>query len=827
MGSFGTALLAFLAIGQPPGQVTVDLGTWGGLVQEIARLEAARPPAYPFAIAKREIRVRFERGVTTGELDLEVEAFGGGKRSTIAVPLVGGEASLAEVAIDGSRAVAVQADGHYSALVDRPGRHRVQVRFAVGREEERFSRSFLLPLPPAPITRVAIDIPEKDLLVDIDGGVVLEERTTEKGTHVEGALDSRPGLSVRWQRRLTHKSHQEREMEVESLVLASISEEMIRTKTELRFKVTSGETDRVEIAVPSGLEVTRVAGEAVLQWTTAEGALIVLLRHLVEDDVKMIVEAETPRAIGGEGAKLAFLTPKNAKLREGYVAIEGRDGFEVTVASASGGEEVGTREVPSRLAALSDKPLLFAYRHRGAFPEISLGIVRNEEIDLAQAIIDDLEASTVLVEQGVEITKLRLYVRNNTRQYLGLHLPNGAIVTHALIDGAPFHPAAAKDPDGRERLLVPLRQSEKLSDSHPRQHVVKSDETLGEISLLYFNRTDRVEDILRANPGTDGHEIQVGQRLAIPASAGGVTIEESNSIVEIAYKVACERLSPIAIHKTGLPDMDIPVMNVTWHYYFPRAYEPVRFESNLKQLTSIRYDPLRRALQFLESAAHIQGAWAGDFSTGSYKNILDSRKAIYRRELQKQVTEAFSSFPLVGDRYRFTRVLLGDRPAALEIVYLERDLIPWVQWGALFVVLVLAARFAKSALDLGVRSAISREQFWSFALALLALLALSHFVLGVHRHLLLGIDAALVFVLVARVWMAKSRSALEGEPLRPLDLSRLWRAGLIARCVLASIAIGLALTYPLLLSMFVLALALALTVRHRLRTPRDTEADHA
>jgi hypothetical protein len=812
LAGFG-ALLALVTLGQDAGHVTVDLKTWTELIQEIARLEAEHPPPHAFAIAKRQVAVRFDRGVVEGDLEMDVESFARG-----AVPLIGAAASLSEVIVDGGHAVAVQQDGQYAVLVEKPGRHHVRVRFAVGREEERFTRSFVLPLPPAPVTKVALDIPEKDLVVDIGGGVVLEERATEHGTHIEGAVDSRGSLAVSWQRRLVHKSHQEREMEVESLALASISEEMVRTKTELRFRVTSGETDRIEVAVPRGLEVTRVSGDAVLQWYGVPGSLIVLLRHLVQDEVKMTVEAEMPRT---EGEPIAFLEPKGAKLKEGYVAIEGRDGFEVKVLKAAGGEEVGTREVPSRLAALSDKPLLFAYRHQQTFPDVRMAITRNESIDLSQAIIDDLEASTVLVEQGVEITKLRLYVRNNTRQYLGLHLPEGAMVTHALIDGTAFHPAVAKDADGRERLLIPLRQSEKLSDAHPRTHVVKPGETLGEIALIYFNRTDRVGAIRDANPGMgSGTEIQVGQQLKIPASAGGVTIEESNSIVELAYKVSTPRLSAFSTHVTNLPDLDIPVMNATWHYYFPSSYEPIRFDSNLKQLTAIRYDPLRRALHFLDSVAHIQGAWAGDMPRGygkvsSYHNILMSRKEIYQKEQRKQVTEAFSSFPLVGDRYRFTRVLLGDRPARIEITYMKRSLVPWVQWGALLIVLLLAARFAKSAIDFGIEKAVVREPFWTFVASLVVLLAVSHYVLGVHRHILLGIDAALAFVLVVRVWMARTRSALEGDAMRPIEIGRLWKASVLVKGLLASIAIGLLLTYPLLLSTFVLAVLIALTVKHR------------
>jgi hypothetical protein len=815
--------VSLLGLSTPPphdGEVSVSLPTWREMQEEKARLLSPAPAPRAYAIARREVNARFDRGVLRGEIEIEVETFEG--RTETAVPVIDAEASLTDVKVDGDHAVALRDGAFYAVMVpSTPKLHSVKLGFARGREESRFQRAFALALPEAPFTRVVLDIPEKDLDVSIDGGAVLEQRATTEGTRVSGAVDGRRSLSVRWQRRLLHKSEQHREMEVEALSLASIGEEIVRTKSELVFKIVSGETDRLEIALPAAVEVTRVDGPSILQWYT-EGAdgkkrVIVLLRHLVADEVKLVVETEMPRpsSSDADGIRLAFVEPLGAKLRGGFVAVEGRDGFEVKIAAASGAEEVGTREVPKALSDLSDKPLLFAYRHQGTFPELKLAIEKNAQIELTQAIIDDLEASTVLVEQGVEITKLRLYVRNNTRQYLTMRLPAKASVTHALIDGVPFHPAYSTDDHG-ERLLIPLRQSEKLSDSKPRVHLVKPGETLSEIALRYFNRTDRWRDIVAANADLGGpSDIHVGQALRIPSTAGGVMLEESNSIVELAYKVSTDRLNPIARHRSQLPEMDIPVMSATWHYYFPHAYEPLRFDSNLKQLTAIRYDPLRRAVQFIDDALRIRGAWAGDgFGSGAYRNILSTRKEIYQKEMRKEVTEAFSSFPLVGDRYRFNRVLLGDHPAFIELVYMDRSLVPVVQWGALLLVLVLGIRFARSAQAVGVRPSLAREPFASFTAAVILLLVVSHYVLGVHRHLILGIDLALLAALVPRLYAAAKERTL-GRIAEPLAIERAFRARTMLKLALYSIGIALAIAYPLFLSTFALTLLLVLTLRAR------------
>jgi hypothetical protein len=811
-------LLALLSIAPavPPdkGEVTLTLERWAQIQAQLAELRKEPPPPVAYLLTSRSIDAVFERGVLSGSLEVVVQQLDNTR--PVLVPVIDATASLSEVLVDGERAVAVVHGEHYAVLIEGTGRHRVRLKFAHGREESRFARAFSLLMPGAPVTAVSLNLPEKNLDVQIEGGVVLSQRSDERATRIEAALDGSPAFAVRWQRRLTHRAAETREMEAETLTLATISEEAIETKSELNFRLLAGETDRLEVGLEDGVEVLAARGEAILQWYTEldpadlsgrTRKLVVLLRHLVEDQVSILIDAQSPR-LGDSTAKVLFLKPLGAKLREGFVAIEGRDGFEVKAGTVTGAEEIGTREVPSRLSGLSEKPLLFAWKHKDSLPAIELSILRNTEIELTQSIVDDLQVSTVLVEQGIEITKMRLYVRNNTRQYLAMELPSGAQLTHALIDGTPFHPAAEKTADGGERLLIPLRQSEKLSNAKPRYHVVRSGETLGEIALTYLGRSERWSDVQNANPNVGGAEIHEGQRLRIPASSGGVTLEESNFVLELAYKVRVTSLGFAGKHGSALPKMDIPAMQVTWHYYFPEAFEPLSFDTNLQQLTAIRYDPLRRLLNFLDEATMIAGAWAsgGDFNfkrQHSYENILSSRKAIYRREQTKKAVEALSSFPLVGERYRFSRVLLDDDQAVINMIYLDRALLPWLRAIALLISLVLVYRAVRTAVQHGARYAIRSAPLLSLGVGLAVLALAGHYLLGVHRHVLIGADLALLAALLpdfVRGWMFRRK--VEHAPKKIL------RAGNILRFGTAAIVGAVVLAYPLLLSSFVLVAAL-------------------
>ena len=792
LGTIGALLWSTIATAQPvpPGQVKVNLAEWEALQKEIKRLQTKKPPPRNFSMLARSVEVDFDKGVLRGRLKLSVQTY----QAPVQVPLIDVEASLSQVQLDGRRAVALRSGSFYTVRLEKPGTHELSLAFALGRERARFARAFALRLPSAPTTRVALGLPERELDVTIEGGVILEQRPTANGTRVEGAFAGRERLSVRWQRKLTHKSDQVREMEAQALSLVSLGEELLRSKTELRYRLISGETDRVEALLPDSVEVTGVTGDAILQWYTevakgGEKTLIVLLKHLVSEEVRLQVFAQSPLT-SADRAQLQLVRPKNASLREAHLAVEGRAGFEVSVQKIEGGEEIGIREVPERLRGMSDKPLLYAYRAQKQWPKMTLGIKRNAELDLTQAIIDDMQVSSVLVEQGLEMTKMRLYVRNNTRQYLKLSLPEGASLTHALIDGTPFHPAIEGKPK-EGRLLIPLRQSERL-DSGARQHVVQQGDTLGELALRYFNDTTGWQAIIDNNAGLGGPgDLYIGQVLRIPAKAGGVKFEESNFVVELAYKTHTKALAPLGRHRIELPQLDIPVMSVTWHYYFPGAYEPLRFDSNLKQLSAIRYDTLRRIQHFWDRVFWTRHAWAG--SAQGYSNILTFRKAIYKKEQQRQVTEALSAFPLVGERYRFERVLLGQEQAHLSVVYLRSSWLPLVRWAAFFGALLLAFFVGRRLLSPGAR----RAPILGAAVGILGLLFVGHYVLGVNRAVLWGLDIGLLLCLLPGLLKSAPKVAQLSEPL---PVWKLWQGSALVRLLVAGVVLSLMLTYPLLLS---------------------------
>ena len=98
------------------------------------------------------------------------------------------------------------------------------------------------------------------------------------------------------------------------------------------------------------------------------------------------------------------------------------------------------------------------------------------------------------------------------------------------------------------------------------------------------------------------------------------------------------------------------------------------------------------------------------------------------------------------------------------------------------------------------------------ALAAIGLAVGGHWILGVHRATLLGIDVGLAAAIAPSV-LGRFFTWFRERIRTPFDPTRLWRMSTVLRLVIACAAIGILLCYPLLLSASAFVALTALAVR--------------
>jgi hypothetical protein len=726
------------------GKVEMPLDEWEQIQTEIEDSKKAEKSHIPYCPIDREVEGSFRKGLFTGRLTSRLKVLD--DRGHIRVPVLDAGASLGKVLLNGKRTSLLREGGMYTLGVDRPGDYTISVEFFWGREQVDFARKLRFRLPEAGVTKLTVQVPELDIEAKLENGALVSQTQTASGTRLEGNLDAKGLFDLAWTRKLTHKASEAVRLQARLDTLFTVQDAQISGLAVFDFEVLEGETARIDLGLPEGIEVVGVEGEAVLQWWTEAGdggKLTVLLRHLVSERVRLAVRFQFPSAEGKPVQLLMPLPAKGVKM-SGSLGVQGPAGLNVQVASLKQAKQLKARDLPPELTDLTTSPLQHGFSFTQA-PAVRLVVARHDEVQLTSTLIDELQASSVIIEDGTEITKLKLRMRNNTAQYLTLQLPKGASLTHALVDGRPIRPATAKL-DGREALLFPLRQSERIGADQSRIHRVRDGETLSGIANFYYSDPNQWANILTDNEDQigDAQDVMVGMELSIPAKQG-VKVEESSFAIELAYKNTHADLGSLGSfgqREFALPVIrEVDVVKATWHLYLPTAVEPLSFDANLTQYSAIRYDPFRRLRDFL-SGLWWTRAWAG----GKYKSILIQRKEIYRTTtaMRGSSEAVLATFPLVGERYKFRRSLLGRDTPRIAVTFAAAWLSAPMRWLAflagLGLTMLLLRNTRKTAAWLGI------------GLGMLGLLVLAHYFLGMHRRILWGINAALLWSILRLRW---------------------------------------------------------------------------
>jgi len=796
------------------GKVTLPVSMWEQMLSTLERDKEPDRSPFPVCPIQRKIDGTFRKGLFQATLTASFEVLD--TRGHIRVPVLDGAASVGEVLLNNRRTSLLREGGMYSLGVDKPGNYTVRVKFFWGREQDRFARKLRFRLPDSGATQISVLIPEKNIEAKLARGALVSKKVTPQGTRLTGNLDASGLFDLSWTRKLTHKAKEALRMEARLNTLFTIQEAIVGGVAVFDITLLEGETDRIDLRIPEDIEVIRVEGEAVLQWQTeageASGGLTVLLRHLVEDQVRVSVHFQFP-AEESQPVRLRMpLPPKEAGMT-GALGVHGPAGLNVKVADAQDAEKLTLRDLPRELTDLASSPLLFGFRFTQA-PQVTLAVARHHEVELTSTLIDEIQASSLLIEDGTEVTKIKLRIRNNTRQYLTMHLPEGAVLTHSLIDGRPVRPAYKQEGD-REALLFPLRQSERIGAGRERYHTVRSGETLSDVSNFYYSDPSQWRTILDNNLDqmADEMDMTAGQVLRIPQRTG-VTVEESSFVIELAYKRNRDPLGSLGRITVTLPGIDVDTMKAIWHVYFPRALMPLSFDSNLTQYSYIRYDPFRRIRDFLYRALFTPWAWAG----GRYKSILKQRKVIWHVEAEQRGRGevVLAAFPLTGDRYRFKRVLMGQETPEISVTYIDRGMAAPVRWGVFLLAFVLGLWMLSDK-----RTLLA----WIISgAALVVALLLAHYFLGTHRRIVWGVDLALlvaVFRLRAGPVWKQFKDLMQSPWTIGQYLNFRNLAFVFGLCVVAWVV----LTLPLLLSTFG-AVVLFFWWRRKLRLSRK-EVAHA
>jgi hypothetical protein len=221
------------------------------------RLDAvARPPLPAAAITSASYDLRADESGAKVTAKLVVHAFRAGDNA-VTLPLA--DARLERVTVDGAAAfpTAPRPDT-YTVAVGGPGRHEVEVRFAVGVSASGSERELRFGVPEVPESRLSASLPGGARQPQAVGRVGRQVVTTGERTALEADLGAAKSVHLRWREGAGGAAV----VKVREACVWDVSESGAELTAAYLVRVEQGTIAALRFEVPAELEVLRVAARA-------------------------------------------------------------------------------------------------------------------------------------------------------------------------------------------------------------------------------------------------------------------------------------------------------------------------------------------------------------------------------------------------------------------------------------------------------------------------------------------------------------------------------------------------------------------------------------
>jgi hypothetical protein len=430
------------------GTVTVPLAA----LEAVEDGEPSRPPSHQLSRAVWAGAVDPGTGAIELDATLEASLTGDGYKS---VPLLGRDAVLREVQVDGRPVPVDVVDGFHTWHTTREGSAVVRVRGWIPASGERGSLEHDVPIPATPSTRVVLTLPQRDLRPEVRDAVRVDVRNDSDSTVLTADLRPTDRLHVLGLRDLASEDGRAAELYAQTSHLVSVTDHRIEVFAVVRYSILYGSTDTFEVLVPEGLAVVEADGEGGLSTEleeVPEGTLVRgHTRHPIRNHSELSLRLQ--RGLPAGTHELPLPRARAVEREHGWVGLEVPGRVQLTDRSGGEMQRLPIQQLPAEVREASVSPILDAWRLDTA-PRLFWEAARLPEVEVSSERIDQVQAHTVVAAGGRVVTELSLRLQNRSRHGLTLALPEGTSVTRATRDDQPVVPAA-----GDEGVLLPLRRT--------------------------------------------------------------------------------------------------------------------------------------------------------------------------------------------------------------------------------------------------------------------------------------------------------------------------------------------------------------------------------
>jgi hypothetical protein len=310
--------------------------------------------------------------------------------------------------------------------------------------------SLTLPVPPSGTARATIDVPGEQADVQLSAGLITGRSAQNGRTIVEATLAPGSSTEVSWSMRDSAPVAAARELRAlaDVFTLVTLGDSDVRMAALVDVTVVTGTMRTLDVRVPSGSEMTSLAGSTIETSEAKDGVVTLTLTDPSARRHQFLVGLERTHDVGSFSLATGLVTLPGVQRERGEVAIEGVGTLELTVAEREGLRRIDVRELNASLHALARLPLLSAFRYQnraGSPPSLSFDVRRFGDAGVLAAVADRAAVTTIVTAEGRALTEVSLQIRNRAQPFLKVTLPPDATMVSVEVAGEPAKPALGAD----------------------------------------------------------------------------------------------------------------------------------------------------------------------------------------------------------------------------------------------------------------------------------------------------------------------------------------------------------------------------------------------
>ncbi len=439
----------------PDTEITIPWDEFTELIRELLGEPIPPPPAPPIGVSvlKAVYDMKLSAGLLFVRAEISVETKGIGWHEVF---ITGDGASLTSITIDGKEATTLVRDGSVYVIIEGCGRFNIGARFYVPAPDTPGLHTASFKVPDAASGEARLNYDRNLEGVGINGVVTASVGGSLTAVVERGGIVkiSYTVATPREEVAEVPKEVGEPEILSEVMTVVDVEEEALYVESIVNFEVRNAPTTSFLIAIPKGFDLVDVKGEGISGWRPVGEKFEIEVKcgYEVKGDYSITLFLE--RDFSEEEKKIEFpkITPMGTKRTTGYITLVSGGGLEIREGKADMLRPQDPSELPLPLLSLFDLPPIISYRFTRPDWNLVADVKRGKFLPVVEAFADSANSVALVVGDGKMVVRTDYFIRNKSRQYLKITVPDGGEFWSAFHDGKSIKVQVGED----GKVLIPL-----------------------------------------------------------------------------------------------------------------------------------------------------------------------------------------------------------------------------------------------------------------------------------------------------------------------------------------------------------------------------------